>query len=80
MHQEEPSLLTHLKSLRDEALPEGGISSVIFCGKVRAENELTTVLVTHRTIVEEEVNEEEVNITGILIGQVELYSFDYWSK
>lgn len=70
MHQDEPSLLTHLKELRDEALQEGGISTIIFCGKLRSENDLLSVLQTHRTIVEEEVNEEGVNITGFLIGQV----------
>jgi hypothetical protein len=71
MHQNEPSLFTHLKELREEALVEGGISTVIFCGKAKSDGDLLAVLQTHRSIVEEEVNEEEVNITGILIGQVE---------
>lgn len=73
MHQDEPSLLTHLKELRDEALSEGGISTIIFCGKLRSENDLLSVMQTHRSIVEEEVNEEGVNITGFLIGQVILF-------
>jgi len=71
MHQNEPSLFTHLKELREEALVEGGISTVIFCGKAKSDGDLLAVLQTHRSNVEEEINEEEVNITGILIGQVE---------
>lgn len=76
MHQDEPSLLTHLKDLREEALPEGGISTVCFCGKLKSDNDLLSVLETHRTIVEDAVNEDEVNLTGILIGQVLNYIFD----
>jgi hypothetical protein len=70
MHAEEPSLLSHLDQARTKVLSEGGISTVIYCGKVLAESELVSALQVHRTIVEEEVNKESVNITGILMGQV----------
>lgn len=69
MHQDEPSLLDHLQHIRSTFIPEGGISNVIFCGKIRTEGDLPAVLHVHRTIVEEEVNREEANVTGILMGQ-----------
>lgn len=70
MNIEEPSLLSHLNECRSKVLPEGGISIVIYCGKVRTENDLASALQVHRLFVEEEVNKEAVNITGILMGQV----------
>ena len=70
MNTEEPSLLSHLNEVRKQALPEGGVTTVIFCGKIRNESDLDTVLQSHRSIVEEEVNMEEVNVTGLLMGQV----------
>lgn len=66
MNPEEPTLLSHLKEIRES---EGAISTVIFCGKMRAESDSGSVLETHRNIVEEEVNKEGVNITGLLMGQ-----------
>lgn len=70
MNPEEPSLLTHLNEVRRRALVDGGLTTVIFCGQVRSENDLYDALQVHRGIVEQEVNNEEVNITGILMGQV----------
>lgn len=70
MHNEEPSLASHLKYIRSKHIPEGGLSTVIYCGKVYSENDISDVLQVHREIVEEEVNKEQVNVTGILIGQV----------
>lgn len=69
MHEEEPSLLSHLNEVRSRHLPEGGLSTVIYCGKVRSEGDLSEALQIHRIFVEEEVNQEEVNVTGILVGQ-----------
>lgn len=70
MHEEEVSLLNHFDDVRaKQGITEGGLSTVIFCGKVRGESDMTAALQTHRTIVESEVNLEEVNVTGILIGQ-----------
>ena len=70
MHQDEPSLLQHLNEVRTSALPEGGLTTIIFCGKLRSDGDLSDVLQVHRKIVENEVNEEEVSITGLLVGQV----------
>jgi hypothetical protein len=72
MHEEEPSLLSHLNEVRSKGLAEGqgGLSTVIYCGKIRGDGDLPEVLHVHREIVEAEVNREGVNITGILIGQV----------
>lgn len=70
MHQDEPSLLQHLNEVRAAALPEGGLTTVIFCGKLRSDGDLNDVLQVHRKIVENEVNEEEVSVTGLLVGQV----------
>lgn len=72
MHSEEPSLLSHLTEVRAKSIPEGGLSTVIYCGKVRTENDLMNALQVHRSIVEEEVNKEQVNVTGILMGQVRI--------
>lgn len=74
MNPEEPSLLTHLNEVRRKALPEGGISTIIYCGQVRSESDLEEALNVHRAMVEQEVNHEEVNITGILMGQVSVKS------
>lgn len=70
MNSAEPSFLTHQNEVRQGALLEGGLSTVIFCGKVRAGSDLADILHVHRKIVEDEVNDEEVNVTGILMGQV----------
>ena len=75
MHQEEPSLLSHLNAIRAKALPEGGLSTVIYCGRVQAESDLPSVLQVHREIVEDEVNKEQVNVTGILMGQVSKFQW-----
>jgi hypothetical protein len=69
MNPKEASLLSHLNEARRKALNEGGISTIMFCGQIRSDGDLPAAMVTHRQIVEEEVNHEEVNITGILMGQ-----------
>ena len=71
MNSEEPTLLRHFQEVRNGTggIAEGGISTVIFCGKMRAESDSGSVLGVHRNIVEEEVNKEGVNITGLLMGQ-----------
>lgn len=69
MHQDEPSLLSHLNLVRSNTISEGGLSTLIYCGKIRTESELAAALQVHREIVETEVNKNEGNITGILIGQ-----------
>jgi hypothetical protein len=79
MNGEEPTLLSHVTEVRSAYLPEGGISTVIFCGKLRAENDLHTATEVHRHIVESETKKQKKKdrktdksaayITGILIGQ-----------
>ena len=68
MNPNEPTLLSHLEQAR-RGLPEGGLSTVIFCGRMRSEADSSAVLDVHRVIVEGEVNEEGVNVTGLLMGQ-----------
>lgn len=83
MNPEEPSLLSHLNDVRKRALDEGGITTIIYCGQVRSEADLMDALQVHRAIVEEEVNNEKVNVTGILMGQVRVlmcFSFFYTFK
>lgn len=70
MNKAEPTLLSHFNEVREEFLAEGGLSSVILLGEIRAETDSVAVISLHRDIVEEEVNNEEVNVTGLLIGQV----------
>eukprot|EP01038_Epipyxis_sp_PR26KG_P016783 gene16783-22970_t len=68
MHQDEPSLLHHLHDIRATALsPEGGISTIIYCAKLRSDAVLVDTMSQHRKVVEQEV--EAANITGLLIGQ-----------
>lgn len=73
MNAGEPSLQTHLQELRAGAGLEAeagvGLSTVIFCGKMRSENESEQVMQMHREVVEEEVNSEGSNLTGLLMGQ-----------
>ena len=70
MNAEEPSLLKHISQLRGATgIAEGGLSSVIFCGKMGSEADTEGVLSMHRTVVEHEVNSEDSNVTGLLMGQ-----------
>eukprot|EP00600_Ochromonadales_sp_CCMP1393_P007324 CAMPEP_0174955146 /NCGR_PEP_ID=MMETSP0004_2-20121128/822_1 /TAXON_ID=420556 /ORGANISM="Ochromonas sp., Strain CCMP1393" /LENGTH=226 /DNA_ID=CAMNT_0016203047 /DNA_START=37 /DNA_END=717 /DNA_ORIENTATION=+ len=70
MHDEEPSLLSHLNEVRNQTLPgAGGLSTVIYCGKVQSDGDMTAALQVHREIVEDEVNRGQCNVTGILMGQ-----------
>lgn len=73
MNPEEVSLLDHLNEARLKSLPEGGLTTIIYCGKVRSEADLSAALSLHRSIVEHEVNQEQMNISGILMGQVCFY-------
>jgi hypothetical protein len=51
MHKNEPSLLTHLTEVRKKLSPQdGGISAVIYCGKVHQENKMTEALAVHRKV------------------------------
>ena len=70
MNPNEPTLLTHLNEARTGFFAEGGLSNVIFCGRFKQEIDLSLVLQTHRKVVEDEVNNESTNVTGILIVQV----------
>ena len=70
MHEEEPTLLSHFQEIRSRLIPEGGLTTIIFCGKIRNDSDLPAAIQTHRSIVEKVVNEEEINVTGILMGQV----------
>lgn len=70
MNPKEASLLSHLNEVRRKALSEGGVSTIIYCGQLKSENDLPVAMDVHRQVVEEQVNQEETNITGILMGQV----------
>jgi len=69
MNSKEPSLLTHVQETRKNTFHEGGISSIILCIKVKTEGDVTNGLQLHRKIVEDEVNKEGSNVTGLLMGQ-----------
>jgi hypothetical protein len=69
MNINEPTLLTHLNEARTSYFAEGGLSNVIFCGRFKHDIDVTTVLQAHRKVVEDEVNNESTNVTGILIVQ-----------
>jgi hypothetical protein len=69
MNPSEPNLYTHLENLRTKALPEGGLSTVIFCGVIKSDNDMQAALQVHRKIVEDEVNQESANVSGLLCGQ-----------
>lgn len=78
MNPEEPTLLSHVTEVRSGYLPEGGISTVIYCGKLRAESDIFAAADAHKQIVEAESKklkkkskgDKTSYITGILIGQV----------
>ena len=69
MNPSEPNLYTHLENLRVKALPEGGLSTIIYCGVVKTEGDMQAALQVHRKIVEDEVNQESANVSGLLCGQ-----------
>ncbi len=69
MNKAEPTLLAHLDQIRTKTFSEGGLTNIIFCGKVK-DVDMSEILLCHRKIVEEEVNTSDVNITGLLMGQV----------
>lgn len=69
MNTAEPNLFTLQEATRAKALPdEGGLSTVIFCGQTKAETDMSAALQAHRSIVEDEVNQESANVTGLLMG------------
>lgn len=69
MNSEEPSFLTHFSQLRLSSKPEGGISVLIYCGNFNGDIDVGSVLQVQRTVVENEVDASEGNITGILMAQ-----------
>ena len=70
MNSAEPNLFTHLNEARAPTYTEGtGLSMVVLCARFKETHDLAAILTTHRTIVEDEVNSESANITGILIVQ-----------
>ena len=69
MNEEEPNLLSHFTDVRRGYIPEGGISTIIVCGKMRSDADANPCLDTHRRVVEEEVKREKSNITGICMAQ-----------
>lgn len=70
MNSKEPNVLRHFTEVRESFIPEGGITTIILCGKIKSEDETSKNLNLHREIVEDEINAEEANITGLLMGQV----------
>ena len=73
MNPNEPTLLDHINQLREKLYVEGiGLTNIIFAGKLRSDADLPEGLLVHRKAVEEEVNssDEEVHVTGLLMGQV----------
>ncbi len=43
MHQDEPSLFDHLSQVRKDTFAEGGVTMVIYCGKILNESDMTEV-------------------------------------
>ena len=71
MNASEPTLFSHLNEARAGYFPEGGLSNVMLCGMFSDNADVTAVMQAHRKVVEEEVNNESTNVTGILIVQVD---------
>ena len=68
MNPQEPNLLSHLTETRNNHFGEGGLSTIIYCGKFRPDIDTAAILQCHRKPVEDEL--ESANVTGILIVQV----------
>lgn len=79
MNADEPNLLKHLTEARTRHIPEGGLSTILFCGKMtRGEGDSASVMSLHKGFVEEELgdhNNEEVNVTGLLMIQVSVFKY-----
>lgn len=66
----ETSLAAHLDAVVSKYTAEGGISTVLFAGKLRSEGDNHAVISVHKSIIDDEVrNNEGVVITGLLIAQ-----------
>lgn len=71
MHKNEPTLTTHINEVRAQyKIPDGGLTTIIYCGKVQNESDMSAALQVHRMLVEEEASKEQIIITGLLTGQV----------
>jgi len=68
MNPDEPTYASHLKEVRS-SFAEGGLSTALICGKIRSETDTPAVLQVHRKAVEDEVNREQANVTGIIMCQ-----------
>ena len=71
MNGQEPSLLSHLNQVRSQELSSSettSVSLVIYCGLYQ-NIDANLVLSSQREVVEEEVNNNNSNITGILMAQ-----------
>ena len=73
MNLNEPNLLTHFAEVTSKTskgnAKDSGLSCVVYAGKCAGEGDLATSLLVHRAIVEDEVNEEDCDVTGLLMGQ-----------
>jgi hypothetical protein len=72
MNEAEQSLLDHLEGIRaSKGIPEGGMSTVIFCGKVTSDGYVRDALKVHKKAVSDENKlMQGMKITGILLSQV----------
>lgn len=73
MNPAEPNLFTHINDVRNKASADNGITTVVYCGTFHTIS-LEEAKKLHTQVVEDEVNKENVNITGILMGQVRNYA------
>jgi hypothetical protein len=66
----EISLGAHLDAVVSKYTSEGGVSTVLFAGKLRSEGDSNSVISVHKSIINDEINNNEgVVITGLLITQ-----------
>lgn len=80
MNPAEPNLLSHINDIRSAVLSKNNmdqaITTVIYCGTFHTIS-LEEAKKLHTEVVEEEVNKENVNITGILMGQVTIFFLSF---
>lgn len=46
MHKDEPTLFDHLGEVRKDLFVEGGVSMVIYCGKITNESDMNEVYIS----------------------------------
>lgn len=63
------SLADHFDEVRKTYIPEGGLTTLIYCGKIKSENERDKVTEMYMNLIDGEMKDNKEKITGYLMFQ-----------